>query len=133
VRFWLLFQRLHLCDRQMLAVCDRGRRRGLFASGVVLLGRRDGWALKVYAVKYLIGRVVRAHDLDVDDRAAGKLNGLPRLAVLPRAVADDFPVTLVHAHLNVVGVGPVVAVPEQQPKEVNIVGRRVNTRRRKKQ
>ena len=55
----------------------------LFCRGGRILGPRRGslpgdrGALKVDAVEHLVGRVVCAHDLDVDDGTPGEPDGLP--------------------------------------------------------
>ena len=89
----------------------RRARRLRAAARPLLLARR---ALEVHAVEHLVGGVPRAHDADEHHRPRREPHHLPGPAVLPSVVHHHLPVPHVHRRLDVVAVGAVVAVPEQQ-------------------
>ena len=62
----------------------------------------------------LISRIEDADDLEEDDRSRCELYDLPGLTGFPAPVHNHLPVAPVDRGVDVVAVGPVVAVPQQQ-------------------
>ncbi len=63
------------------------------------------------AMEHLVLGVVRADDSDEHHRPSLKLDQLPGATSLPGTITNDFPVSLVGRHLDVVAVRSVVTVP----------------------
>ena len=78
-------------------------------------------SLKVDTVEHFIGCVVGANNPDEDHWSPGEGDQLPGLAWVPGPVTHHLPLLLVDGDLDVVAVGPVIAVPEQQPHVVQTV------------
>ena len=76
----------------------------------------DCRTFKVNAVKDFVGGVVRSDDSNENDGTTGEGDVLPRTTCDFGTVEDHVPLLLVKADLDEVGVGPLVAVPQQEPE-----------------
>ena len=60
----------------------------------------------------LVGSVVGTNNLDKGHKERVKLNDLPRPGRLLALVNYSGPVVLISGDVNVVGIGPVIAIPQ---------------------
>ena len=67
------------------------------------------------AVKYFVGGVVSADDLDVAHGPRRECDGLPTLTFLVSSVNDAMPLQMIRRNVDVVGIRTVVAIPQEQP------------------
>uniref|UniRef100_A0A6B0VAK3 Uncharacterized protein n=1 Tax=Ixodes ricinus TaxID=34613 RepID=A0A6B0VAK3_IXORI len=79
-------------------------------------------ALQGHRVEHPVHCVVRAHYVDVLDHPCFEVQLLPGAAQVLGVVHHPDPVLLVHRHLYIVAVSPVVPVPEQQGQVVEDAG-----------
>ena len=73
-------------------------------------------------VENFVDSVVCAHYADELNHPLRKVEGLPAAAMVLGVVHHSHPVALVHAHLDAVGVRPLVPVPEQHVYAVDDAG-----------
>ena len=118
---------LLLLLNELLALLQAGRARRVDGQLLLLLlladhrralmaqrQRAPRGALEVHAVEHLVGRVLRADDAHERGGRALEAQRLPAVARLVRLVHHSAPLLLVGGHLDVVRVGALVAVPQQQ-------------------
>ena len=85
---------------------------------IIIIVRRFDISTLVYAESaHLIGSVRCSDDLDEGDGEGRELDDLPGAPRLLRVVYHFGPGALVTRHLNVVAVGSVITVPQQQPTQ----------------
>ena len=78
--------------------------------------------LQGHHMENFVDSVVSAHNADKLNHPLRKVEGLPAAAVILGVVHHSHPVTLIHADLDAVGVGPLVPVPEQHVDPVYDAG-----------
>ena len=66
-------------------------------------------------MKDFVGGVVRSDDSNENDWTTRKCDVLPRATRHFRAIEDDVPLLLVQTDLDIVRVGALVTVPQQEP------------------